>query len=560
METTGVSTISTGQDVAGTVSAADIADDLGAGLARLAVHAAAATPVQRVVLFDPESMSDLRPGDVVLGIGVAAQGAGLEQLHHLIDAAVAGGAALVILRQGVYAVVAQRASLAERELSVLEIDRGIAWEQVYSLVQASIGSRSLQYGSQSSGNGVPLGNMFELATAMSNTVQAPVILEDAFFHVVGYSSDRGESDPGRRLAILSRHVPPDWLSYLRDTGVLERLRRTDDVCRLDTGPMDAKPRLITSVKYNGELIGVIWVAEGSSPLTEQMEQSLRELRLAAVPHFQRYLTAERPGNIRRRELLRRLIQCSGNAQIIGRELGLTRERPYSLVAAGPERSDGAQWLNRPRLELFQALLQQYHSAAVETTHEHVAYGLVPVDTAEDRARLARTLSRFATEAVFGGEGSVVAISTPRPIDGFLGAVAEELRLMRNLPRGRDPSRLILGWDAEALVMVRRAELLLSLDARFTFSKMAALEEHDRREGTAFVETVADYLRRGLRTAHSSRSLHLHHTTVRYRLRRMREIADLRLDDPAELLAAHLHLLARRSFTESVPPTPPLNPT
>ena len=46
-----------------------------------------------------------------------------------------------------------------------------------------------------------------------------------------------ESDRGREAAILSRHIPPEWMAYLRGGGILEKLRNSDDVMYLDQGLM-----------------------------------------------------------------------------------------------------------------------------------------------------------------------------------------------------------------------------------------------------------------------------------------------------------------------------------
>ena len=44
--------------------------------------------------------------------------------------------------------------------------------------------------------------------------------------------------------------------------MLARLRHAEDIILIEHGPLAARRRLITSVRSGGELIGIIWVAEG----------------------------------------------------------------------------------------------------------------------------------------------------------------------------------------------------------------------------------------------------------------------------------------------------------
>jgi PucR C-terminal helix-turn-helix domain len=518
---------------------ADIADDLGSALATLVTSGIRRRPAEQVVIAESERSATIRPGDVILGIGMPEYGLGA---LHLIRAAAAAKASALILRS---ARPLDQVAVTEAEasgLTLITVNPRLPWERVYSLVQASIDSRAL--GSDDGpADDLPLGNMFELATALSRLVGGPTILEDAHFRVIGYSAYTGESDPGRQAAILLRHIPPEWLAYLRSEGVLERLRRTEDVILLERGPMSARRRLITSVRSAGELIGIIWVAEGDHPLDKSSAERLRRARPMTVPHFQRYLATGRIGISRRGELLRCLIEGRGDAARAAQELGVDQASDHCLVAAFPAVAKKPGASATAGRELFAAHLEYYESASVTTVLGDVLYGLAPVSRPSDRERLKAAVARFATE-VWSRDLAVVAISTPQPVAGHLTDAQQELHTLLALtPHHADSPLVIAGWENEAAVMAKRAERLLNADQPFRFRKLTALEAYDAKNHSRLEGTLAAYLSTGASVSRAADILQVHQTTLRYRLRRIVEISGLDLDNPAECIAAQLHLLA-----------------
>jgi hypothetical protein len=385
--------------------------------------------------------------------------------------------------------------------------------------------------------------MFELADVLSHFVGGPTILEDANFGMVGYSAYSGESDPGRKAAILLRRIPPEWLTYLRSEGVLDRLRHTEDVIPIEHGPLGAKRRLITSVRAKGDLIGVIWVAEGDSPLDDSSIERLQQVRPMAALYFQRNLAAEWAGRSHRSAFLRHLVEGTGDAGRGARDLGLQPSADYCLVAAFPDVAGNAGAGVAADHELFARHLGWYDSTTPSTILGGALYGLAPVRRPTDRDRLKVIASRMTADTSGRGLG-VVVLSTPRPVTGYLTVARQEIRALLALIWHRaDAPPVIAGWEYEAAVMAKRAERLLKADQRFEFGKLAAVEAYDAKHRGILADTLAVYLSVGASVSRAAQVLQVHHTTLRYRLRRIIEISGLRLDDPAERLAAQLHLLA-----------------
>ncbi|MGI6029066.1 MAG: PucR family transcriptional regulator [Candidatus Heteroscillospira sp.] len=82
-----------------------------------------------------------------------------------------------------------------------------------------------------------------------------------------------------------------------------------------------------------------------------------------------------------------------------------------------------------------------------------------------------------------------------------------------------------------------------LDAKHAASwKLRVLMEHDARTGSAYCRSLYSYIRCGMNTMHSARELYIHRSTMAYRLKRIRELTGLKLDDARELLYIHLSIV------------------
>jgi DNA-binding PucR family transcriptional regulator len=64
-------------------------------------------------------------------------------------------------------------------------------------------------------------------------------------------------------------------------------------------------------------------------------------------------------------------------------------------------------------------------------------------------------------------------------------------------------------------------------------------EHDERHGSEYVQTLAVYLACMGRLRVAAEQLNIHRNTLEYRMRRIEEVAGIRLDDPNSRLAIEL---------------------
>lgn len=387
---------------------------------------------------------------------------------------------------------------------------------------------------------VPRGDLFALADAFADLVGGPIIVEDANFQVLAYSSFTDVVDEGRNAAILGRRIPPEWLAHLDETGSLELLRSTSEVVDLPSGPWQAHRRLITAVRTEAGMLGIIWAAAGSEPLPAHAPAALRQAAAIAVPHLIRHREQHRSERHRRGQLVRSLLEGRGQLHRYADELQLPRTADFAVLAfapaEGPSPTD-EQW---------------------DRITDHVALSCATFRWQAAVARVGGAV--FAVLAVAEGPAGVLRVgrdvvsrSVPVLRGDLCGAVST---IGRNL--GAINVRRVQAEDALAVVRTRgirfarfeevQAAVILRelghiVDERtdLRLPGLAVLAAEDARKGSDFLRTLRVYLATGGHYSEAAKRLGLHVTTLRYRVKRIAEISGLDLDDASVRLVAEILL-------------------
>ena len=97
---------------------------------------------------------------------------------------------------------------------------------------------------------------------------------------------------------------------------------------------------------------------------------------------------------------------------------------------------------------------------------------------------------------------------------------------------------------KVLVLHRSATAALIAGAT-EFGPLAMLRAQDDQSGTAYVDTLYEWLRHPGDPRAASKALRIHPNTLRYRMAKLGELADVDLDDPDTRLALLVQLAAVR---------------
>lgn len=536
-------------------------------------------PVTDVVLHDPgEEREDdgarAATGLILLAVGVEA--ASPEALD-VLRAADRAGAAAVVMRPGARGPRAELVEAAGRGRTALLTRRPEqGWTEVLGRLRTAL-VHSDPAGTAGVA-GLRPGDLSGLANTVAALVGGAITIEDPQSRVLAYSRLDHEPDPMRRLTILGQEVPRWRVDELRASGFFRTLWSTEDVVRLPADDRYAE-RLAIAVRHGSEVLGSIWAAADGRPLAEDAAAALRTAARAAVPHLSHHQTWGLAAARAREGAVHALLRGDVRS---AQEAGVTADRPYAVVVAeaydgrGEEAYDGrgadaydaqgtpdgrgagtpegrgAGRAGRRVLDVLALQAAAYRPGCVTARSGRRLYVLVPAgdgETGPARTLLASARS-VARDVVLAGAGPVAA--GPAGLPASREAAELVVRVLREraarLPAGEVRSA-VAAYDevvpeATVLRLLDRVEPLWgSLSG-----PVHAMVEHDRVHGSAYGDSVTAYLDASCDTGTAARRLNVHPNTLRYRLRRARELFGVDPADPAVRLLAEigLRLAARRS--------------
>ncbi|WP_314175203.1 PucR family transcriptional regulator [Streptomyces winkii] len=512
-----------------------------------------------------EADEDPSPGaDLLLCIGTGSADA-LDGLASLLAAASAAGAAAVLVKrrggggsaqggsgQGGVAALAERHGVA---LLVLAAEQD--WAEVIGRLRALLavaGTPSPRHGHPYAlrhGQAGVLARQYDLsglANTLAELVHGSVMIFTPGQELLAASRLTKGDDDMRRAAVLEQHGPPGYRSRLTQLGVYRRLWSDEGVVEVAAVPeLGAGRRLAVAVRAGTENLGSIWVAESGGPLADGAAALLAEAApVAAV----RLLGLDQEELARHRldeELVGRLLLGDADPRLAGAHLGIAPDVPAAVLVAdfaGDEPGEaGPAVAHRVREESLRRLAG-YRRRAVATTGPGRAL-IVLLDAADPDGvrRAAAAMAAAVTEST----GVRLRVGTG-PCVAHLGELPEsrlEAELVVRALKRRGEHRCAAYADVRGTANLLVLSESVAADERLQAGPVARLRAHDRRRGTDYTATLGAYLDAFGDTRTASQVLNVHANTLRYRLRRVRELTGLDLADPDERLSAGVQLFALR---------------
>jgi hypothetical protein len=491
------------------------------------------------VILDPVEETLPPAHSVVLAVGVDTPRAQAALLDRLVDAHVSA----VVLKHADALNDAVTDMAHAAGIAVLSAPTALSWGQLYSFVVTATSARPIDAPDEPE---APLGDLFALANAVAAMVGGATTIEDPANRVLAYSNLDFPIDPPRQQTILGRAVPGEWIRRLQDAGVFRRLWQSDDVVRVEdfSGDPDYLPRLAVAVRAGGELLGSIWVIEGTQPLGAEAERTLREAADIAALHLLRHRSAGDVDRHRRAEALVRLLDGLDRGDQARSVLGLDPGQLVTVVAfdVGPGSDAAAIMAARRVADLVAVYCESYRRQAACAASGSRVYALLPTDpgaAGEPAAELARAIVDRAGQALRA------------PLRAAIGSTVGGLDAVDRSRREADEVLDVLGPEADAAVasidamrarvVVHRLRRLVAEHPELNQGKVVLLAEQDAAKGTAWIPTLRAYFDAFGDMAEAAARVTVHPNTFRYRLRRISELFDLDLSDPDERLVAELQL-------------------
>lgn len=412
-------------------------------------------------------------------------------------------------------------------VAVVVIDSAMPWSDFAAIVYGLV----MEGRETESGRGPT--DLFALADSLADAVGGAVVIEDRSSQVLAYSRGQQDADPGRIATILAREAPPELRAVYEAHGVFAHLTVSDDPFFVPGDHTGRSGRMVVAARAGRELLGSVWVA-CAGPLTGERRRALADGAHTVALHL---LRSRASADLERQvesELVIRLLESPADAATVASRLGLP---PMSLrVIALRARDEGGR--HAALLQMFEHATTGFgwsrasRSALADTT-VYTVLAAEPAALARDwvGALIAALPEQLTVQAGISAPAAATELAVAR-------TEADECLALQEGTGAEAPPAYDESWDDLLLRRLRAAARSGRTPHR---GAVAELREHDSSQGTAYVPTLRAWLQERGDPGRTAARLGVHENTVRYRMRRMAELTDLRLDDADKRFAMMIEL-------------------
>ena len=441
----------------------------------------------------------------------------------------------------------------EAGTALVAVHRQARWEQLLATVgevlDRSLGGADSPLTRGASGVDTDLAG---LAQTLATLTRGMVSIEDEHARVLAYSASDDAADELRRLSILGRAGPPDYLERLRGWGVYDRLRRSDDVVEVPADvDLGLRRRLAVSMRETvaqvrpgpparPRALGTIWVQEGADALAPDADAVLRGASAVAA----RLITRARDAPTHEAVQIQRLLGAKGggvDVPSLAAALGLPTSGPAVVVGFDAVGSLPAELLAE-RAAALRLHASAYARESLVTTLGDRVYLLLPQVAAASAvpAWTSGVLGRLG-----GRRGSGLRAAVAAPVASLSDVPLARAEVDRVLDQTAGEEGVTTLADARTPVLLGEVLDLVAGQPTLRDPRVDVLLDYDARHGSAMRNSVETYLRQFGDVRAAAAELSVHPNTLRYRLRRAEELLGIELADPDGRLLVELQLAVLR---------------
>jgi hypothetical protein len=486
--------------------------------------------VRGTVVHDPIDQLPSGPDSMLLMTGIRPEDpAAIE----LVRAAAETGYCAVIVKSRGGDVSALVAEASARGITVLAAADEVSWRHLDALLLSVLGSQGVAAES-ATGAGDEL---FALANAIAAVIGGSVAIEDMDRRVLAYSSLPNQRiDALREQGILERRVPDmernlaQYRTVLAATGAIRFPEAIDEFARA-----------AIAIKAGTQPLGTIWAIENVGGITPEGERSLLDgARLAALHILGSRNASELEIQVRE-SALRGALDGSLTAREVAFRLALPAGADLALVgfAALPNPTGSAPLITHVGSALSRYVAAFRPDAAIATTSRAV-YVLLPAGGSDAAIRLANGALTAIRKSFANQVRAAVAHTSIDPtelpnmrreIDDILRVTTVQLDLLPVARLADVHARVLLAHVADELI---REPLL-------RHPGIEAMVAYDLKNRTDYAASVTAWLDAVGDIALAAGELAVHANTLRYRLRRVKELFNITLDNPDDRLSVWIQL-------------------
>ncbi len=387
---------------------------------------------------------------------------------------------------------------------------------------------------------VTAGTLQNLADTLGGLIQRDITIEDPEGRVLANWREPSAEDPVREETLATGATPTAVLRHLERTGELGRILSARAPVRIDgSKELGLAGRVVCPIWLRGELVGLVWIIEGQSELSELHIRAAEHAATVAALHIagQRQLAAveTRLGTTFLDALLEGRFDASPHSLERANMLGFDPAGTYRVAILSLD----------PSAQLTREGVVRRDRLGEALRHRLTAVGEIGLISSRPNQLIFLMRDGRDPGAIWRtqkADGGGLALGRAYPgADGVRRSFQEAVSILGHIQPGQ----------------MRRYEEMLVLrvltgdaDARSAFREQMFGRLRSQRGGDTLVKTLIALAEKGFERRGAAASLHIHPNTLRYRLDRVTDILGLDLGDSEVRfqlqLAAHLETMHKES--------------
>lgn len=492
-----------------------------------------------VVIAEPDVPPTVADGDLVLGVAVA------DRTHavSLVRDCGGQGAAAILLKAPMAADDEVIGAAEEAGVALVEVQPGTAWAQLVWLIRAALVGTAVEDGDGRGPTRVGstgLGDLFRLADAVADVVDAPVTIEDAHSQVLAYSARQDLTDPARVSTIMGRKQPDDVLAKFRARGTFRKLTKGSSAIFVPAQQDGTLPRLIMPIRMGGELLGSMW-AVVPEEVSEERATAFADTAPLVALQLLRWRAIADSERQRSSGLVRLLLEGGDGWRAAATELALPGDA-HRVVAIDVGPSDGSA--EGHRLAMWEWITKGIGRRPLVAEAGGVLYALAP-----DRGgsggwpALREALTAHIRQRREDEVRPLIAVGTAVGVAELVRSRTQADEVLGLLRAGHVHTPVAVHEELWHLLVLNRMADAATDAGVGTLGPLPFLREHDHGQGTEYLATLHAWLRHPGDPRAASAELRVHPNTFRYRMKRLGKLVDVDLDDSDVRSALLVQLLA-----------------
>jgi purine catabolism regulator len=389
-----------------------------------------------------------------------------------------------------------------------------------------------------------------VAKAIAHDLDAPVLIEDRQFNLLGHGAPPNVSSPTYDEIVTSSGTPVAILKELEDSGTLRQMRAEKGLLTIPSNENCKEPRHLCPIVVGGEIMGYLSCVDTDGKAGALAPEFLMAgVHAVAIELLKQKGIAENEQKLRR-DFFRDLLFSNGNIspETLHRRatyLGYQLSSAYWALTVEFDQVPNEELLPDEVTKLASNLnsLLSFRQALVITQTQGATI-LYPIKEGQPTLDKIKHLAETIRQKVLAGSaGWGASIGVGQLYNDLLSIPRSYREAQHAVKIGRalnGPNTIACFAELGIYRMLLQFAQTQNPN-EFFCEALQRLLEYDQQADKELVKTLTAFLECNGNLTETSDRLFIHRNTLKYRLERIRDITQIDLDDSENRLMLHLGL-------------------